>query len=243
MKDLQPHELAEIFPPLADAELKELSADIRRNGLQSSIVLYEGKILDGRNRYSACKMAGVEPSFAQYTGTEPLQHIISLNLHRRHLSESQRSIIGAKIADMQKGRPETLNPPIGGFKKVSEPEAATMLNVSTRNIQRAKKIMREAPEKVQEIERGEKTINRAMEEIKEKEKPHQTDKTEVIPRGNFDDSHKILRVIEEIGMLLDSIVELKPVKKWETQITSSVIELEKKIKMVLKNFKKRGINV
>ena len=51
---LEYHELANIFPLIQGVEFDELVKDIQWNGLQEPIILYEGKILDGRNRYNAC---------------------------------------------------------------------------------------------------------------------------------------------------------------------------------------------
>ena len=47
------HPIANIFPRMSDTEFDELVEDIKKNGLQEHIWLYEGKILDGRNRYEA----------------------------------------------------------------------------------------------------------------------------------------------------------------------------------------------
>jgi len=47
------HELANVFPMLQQTELESLAADIRANGQRHAITLYQGKILDGRNRYAA----------------------------------------------------------------------------------------------------------------------------------------------------------------------------------------------
>jgi hypothetical protein len=161
------HPLAELFPMMGDSEIQELSEDIKKNGLKNPIITYEGKILDGRNRYAACKLAFVEPDTEEYSGNNPLEYIVSLNLHRRHLSESQRGVIAGKIADLEAHRPEENNCADLRTSHISQPEAAKLLNVSRRSVQNVRRIMREAPEKIPEIESGKKTINKAMEEMKE----------------------------------------------------------------------------
>ena len=55
---MQFHEVASIFPMMNDAELQDLAADIRANGLIDAIWTYRGQIIDGRNRYLACQIAG-----------------------------------------------------------------------------------------------------------------------------------------------------------------------------------------
>ncbi len=69
MKKLSLHPACKLFPQLPKDELKALAADIKANGLQNSIVLYEGKILDGRNRWLACRIAKVKPTFVQWNGS------------------------------------------------------------------------------------------------------------------------------------------------------------------------------
>src|SRR5436309_6004790 len=87
------HPLAEIFPILSGQHFDELAVDIRDNGLREPIVTHDGKILDGRTRYLACLRVGIEPKFEEYTGEDPLAYVISLNLRRRHLDESQRAMV------------------------------------------------------------------------------------------------------------------------------------------------------
>src|SRR5262245_42687293 len=92
------HPLANIFPLLEGKEFEELADDIHRNGLHEPIILYEGMILDGRNRYRSCLAVNVDPHFETYDGTDALGYVVSLNLHRRHLDESQRGMVAARIA-------------------------------------------------------------------------------------------------------------------------------------------------
>jgi ParB-like chromosome segregation protein Spo0J len=63
---LEPHPFSAMFPPISDDDFKELIADIKANGLHQHIVRYQGKILDGNNRYRACLLAGIEPTFGRW---------------------------------------------------------------------------------------------------------------------------------------------------------------------------------
>jgi hypothetical protein len=96
------HEWSNLFPLLAAQELAALSQDIRAHGLQNEIVLFDGKVLDGRNRLLACKIAGVRPRFREFkpNGISPLSWVISQNLHRRQLTPSQKAIIALEAEPM-----------------------------------------------------------------------------------------------------------------------------------------------
>jgi N6-adenosine-specific RNA methylase IME4 len=152
------HPLAEIFPLMEGEAFADLVEDIRANGLHEEIVLYEGKILDGRNRYLASRAAGVAPRFETYTGSDPLGYVISLNLKRRHLDESQRAMVAAKLATMRQGARTDLSP-IG---EMSQGQAAELLNVGKRSVERAADVReRGAPELITAVERGAVSVSAA----------------------------------------------------------------------------------
>jgi hypothetical protein len=96
------HPAAELFPMLVDSEIAELAKDIAAKGLVEPLVVWDGLLLDGRNRRRACEMAGVEPRFVEWHGEggSPVAFIAARNLHRRHLSESQRAAIAAQVKPM-----------------------------------------------------------------------------------------------------------------------------------------------
>jgi hypothetical protein len=150
------HPLADLFPMLDAGHADELAADIRANGLRQVIATFEGKILDGRNRYLACIAAGVEPMFEEYTGDDPLGYAVSLNLTRRHLNDGQRAMIAARISTLRHGQrsDRVQGVPIGPSSK--------MLNVSTRSVKRAREVLAKGtPELVDKVQRGEVSVSAA----------------------------------------------------------------------------------
>lgn len=151
------HPYSEVFPFLEGTALDELAADIKANGLREPIWLYQGKILDGRNRFIACERAEVDPAYRPYEGDDPLAFVVSVNIHRRHLTESQRAMAAAEIAQFSKGRPK-LNRPIGQ----TETQAAEKMAVSPRSVRRARKVIDQGSDALkQAVKRGEVAVSRA----------------------------------------------------------------------------------
>jgi len=154
------HPLADFFPLMEDAAFEELVTDIKAHGVREPVVLYEGAILDGRNRYRASIQVGVACPTRTYDGDDPLEFAISLNLKRRHLNESQRAMVAAKLASMPAHRPPSKEPPNDKSANLptfpmSQPAAATMLNVSERLLRLAKVVQQgAAPELVAAVEQG-----------------------------------------------------------------------------------------
>jgi hypothetical protein len=88
------HDLADVYPMLSDVELRDLADDIAANGQRTPITLDpSGRVVDGRNRLAACRLAGVEP----WTVTDPsldsdadvAAFVQAANNRRRHLSAGQ----------------------------------------------------------------------------------------------------------------------------------------------------------
>lgn len=101
------HPFSAIFPMLEGVAFRDLVEDIRKNGLHYPISLFEGQILDGRNRYRACKAAQVAAQFRSVTPGDALKFVASANLHRRHLDADQRAWVAAQIVRIRS--PDTAN--------------------------------------------------------------------------------------------------------------------------------------
>lgn len=172
------HELANLFPMLNEQEYERLRDDIKKNGLLNPIVLFEERILDGRNRSLVCEELGIEIKTVEYMGDDPFGYVMSTNLHRRHLGESQRAMVAARIANMRQGERTDLEPS-EIFPKVSQKDAAKMFGISDKLLRGAKKIIEEGtPEQIESVQKGQKTVSTILKEINKKKTPESTDKKE-----------------------------------------------------------------
>ena len=171
------HPIASIFPLLEGQEFEDLKANIQRNGLIKSVTVFEGKILDGRNRYRACTELGINFETRKFTGTalEAVERVWSLNRVRRHLNPSQAAIAEARreqmyatYAPVREAAKERQRE--GGRTKVPQLIAEAPVNRETATIRasaagtnreyvrQADRLVREKPDLAAAVERGEKTL-------------------------------------------------------------------------------------
>ena len=154
------HEVSQLFPLMQGEEFEQLKADIDANGLREAIWLHpDGSIIDGRNRHRACIETEIRPKFRTWNGSGSLVgFVVSMNLHRRHLNESQRAMVAAKIADMPAHRPEKSR----SIDLLSQDDAAYQLNVSVPSLKRAKQVMEQGTPELQEaVEQGDIAVSLA----------------------------------------------------------------------------------
>lgn len=156
---LQFHPVANIFPLMEGKPFEDLCDSIQQNGLMEGIWIYKGQIIDGRNRYRACRETGVEARFRAYEGEDAdlVGFVVALNLHRRHLDESQRGLVHAKIATLPRGGVESLNLAIP-----TQAQAAELLNISVATGRHGKRVIESGtPELVQAVEKGAVAVSTA----------------------------------------------------------------------------------
>jgi N6-adenosine-specific RNA methylase IME4 len=164
------HPAADVFPLLGDTEFDALVADIKTHGLITAITVFRDKILDGRNRYRACLEANVEPRFVEFEGDDPIAFVVSANIKRRHLDESQRAMIAARLANMSEGRPWPSKDNSANLPScVSQRRAGELVNVSTRSVTNASVVLdRGAPELVRAVDLGQIAVSVAAELARQK---------------------------------------------------------------------------
>jgi N6-adenosine-specific RNA methylase IME4 len=172
------HPLAEIFPLIHGKEFVELKQDIKANGVHEPIVMYQGQILDGRNRFRACQEVGVTPKFVNYAGDSPAAFVISLNIHRRHMDSGQKAAVAVEFLPYLEeesrkrmssgGKGVEKIPPLEAGK--SRDKAAEMVGTNPRYVSDAKKIKEEKPEVFEEIKAGTKSLMQAKRDIREEKR-------------------------------------------------------------------------
>src|SRR5262245_26161499 len=215
------HELTKIVPLMEGEAFEELVADIKEKGLIEPIVLLDGQILDGRNRYRACKKADVELSIVEWIGKDdPLDYVVSRNVMRRHLTPSQKAMAAAKIANLKhggdrksedfKGSCDPLISTAGAAKRVGASEATT---------KRARVVLEHGtPEQVAAVEAGELTVATAVKQIGDVSNGLSPNTTPEQPRQQRlargekkakDRFERFMNVTEGLGQLCHSVNEME----------------------------------
>lgn len=146
--------------------------------MREPIWLHEGKIIDGRNRYRACVTAGIEPTYREWNGKGDLvAFVVSLNLHRRHLTPAQRAMAAARARDYYDRQAKERQKSAGGDKtrgkalpaKIPEAlgnardQAGSVFGVNGKYVDMASKVLRDGGnEIIQAVSEGRMKLNVAM---------------------------------------------------------------------------------
>ncbi|WP_225099219.1 ParB/RepB/Spo0J family partition protein [Streptomyces sp. CoH27] len=141
---------------LSEDELHDLAESIKAEGQHEPIILdADGILLDGRNRLAACEIAGVEPSFTTYTGTDPKGLILSLNLYRRHVTKGQLAMIVAMARF---------------FSEHSLRDHAKLHGISLTRISNATTVLKHAPDLAEQVRTGTLSLDAAYSTVQEHKK-------------------------------------------------------------------------
>jgi ParB-like chromosome segregation protein Spo0J len=114
------HEYLNIIPAMDEETYRGLKRSIEEYGLDEPIVLHDGKIIDGRYRYRACRELGIPPQFTEYEGDYVLDMVISLNTMRRNLTEAQKATVVVEAEALMKYRRDNGSWPSSGRRSGSD---------------------------------------------------------------------------------------------------------------------------
>lgn len=185
---MQYHEIANVWPMMDDDAIQALADDIQKNGQLQPIWTYEGKILDGRNRFVACTIAGVQPVLRDYKGDQPTAFAVSLNDRRRHMTKGALAAVAAELEPLFAADAKRRQKEAGGdrksekaksvVQKIEQPilvndrkanaEAAQAVGVNRQYVAEAKKMKEQAPEVFERLKAGKVTLQDAKREVAKK---------------------------------------------------------------------------
>ena len=168
------HPLCTLFPRMVSTEFQALVSDIKAHGLREPIVLHDGLILDGGNRYRACVQAGVDPAFTTFCNGNPVSFVLSANLHRRHMTSGQQAAIVASAQDWANsqsvGRPNksgnVTGLPDSGLDTVAK--RAAQSGASDKTQRQADKVAKADPELAAQVAHGEVSLPKAVAQVEGK---------------------------------------------------------------------------
>lgn len=214
------HPLCTLFPRLEGAEFQALCNDIRENGLRNPIVLHNGMILDGGNRYRACVESGIEPAFQEFNGGNLVSFVLSANLHRRHMSPGQQAAIVASAQDWAKaqvhGGDRNSSVHVNTRPDTTENRAAQS-GASIMTQRRADAVAKADPDLAKQVAHGEISLPKAVQSVAPQLAPRKTAQAKpapspVIPEGmvlySKDEFEENVRLMNDANKDLESIVKV-----------------------------------
>ncbi|MCM2544867.1 ParB N-terminal domain-containing protein [Burkholderia glumae] len=193
MIELDLHPLCALFPRLEGVEFDALKADIAANGQRAPIVIHDGQILDGGNRYRACVELGIEPVTTPFDGADLLAYVLSLNLHRRHLSPGQQAAIVAAATDWLEAYSH------GGDRKSAQSATlhletvaarAAQSGASVRTQKMADKVARTDPALAKRVAHGEVSLPAAVRQVEGAANKGGTPKSDHAEAGSDDENRR-----------------------------------------------------
>lgn len=166
------HPLANTFPEMTAEELNDLIADIHAHGQRVPILTHKGQVVDGKHRLAACRALQIEPLTEEWKGEGSLtDHVVSLNMHRRHLTASQRAAVALSLEpDYAAEAKENMRANPGGKPgggKVATPikarqQAAKAVGAGARYVQDLKRVQKKAPLLIEMVKTGKLTVPAAV---------------------------------------------------------------------------------
>ena len=234
MAELQLHPLCTLFPRMGRPELLELAADIVMNGQREPIITLDGMILDGGNRYQACIEAGVEPETMKFGAGNPVDYVLSANLHRRHLSAGQRAAIVSSCQNWAEAHPpHRTGEGCNSAPLTTKANRSKASGASKRTQTKADKVAKADPTLAKDVAQGTVSLDAAVDAVDAKAgkparraKPHATK-----PEPVSDELAGLREANAEQGVAIKELLA-------ENESMGKIIDADDKLKVALAEAKK-----
>ena len=233
------HPLCTLFPRITGTEFSSLVEDIKSNGLRQPIVLHQGMILDGGNRYRACIEGGIAPVFTEFDGGNIVSFVLSANLHRRHLSAGQQAAIVASAQDWAQAQTHGGNrrPDQGATLHLETVKGrASESGASERTQKMADKVARNDPDLAKKVAHGEISLPKAVQQIegKPRRQLHQAESAPTEADNAEEARHAIEELAAENERLSDRLaVEAMDASEEEkTAASQTIAELRERVRIL-----------
>ena len=226
---LEYHPLSELLPLMSAAEFARLKESLELDGQQVPAIVFEGRVLDGRNRCQACVELGLLLRVQTFSGTEDqaLMYVIAANQHRRELSKSLRAVVAVDLLphiskDVNRKRIEKLKQSLAarregeclsqmtntrsdsGAAVSARAVAADIMGVSDGYVGYAQQLQRDAPELFERIRNGQLTVTRAWRMLTQ-EGDTELARKRTLARQCL---NRIFTTVGENGSLLDELLHV-----------------------------------
>ena len=230
------HPVASLFPMIDDESLNALAEDIKKNGQREPIIVAyldeamidEPVVIDGRNRHAACSLAGVEPEFKFVMSLNDRElspqviadWIISHNLHRRHLTTSQKAMVGQgylnylkeeakkrQLSTLKQNATDSVGRisaqrEVDNYSTRSAVQAGKLVGVSKDSIRDADFVVKNDPELAQQVRDSKVTVSAAAKRIRKslnpKPEPTPEEQAEKLARAVLKNPENISKMTVEI---------------------------------------------
>ena len=174
-------EFKSLIPALTKEEFKQLEQNCLDEGIREKILVWNGFIIDGHNRYEISLKWDLEiqTETKHFKDEEAVKEWMILNqFGRRNLSNYQRSVLALQLEEVfskkakenQIRKPNSVLPTLAKQNIDTRQELSKVANVSHGTLDKVKKIQEKATEEVKaKLSTGEVSINAAYQDIKKEE--------------------------------------------------------------------------
>lgn len=169
------NEFHKLIPPLQEEEYKLLEKSIIDEGCRNALVIWDGFIIDGHNRYEICNKHDIEfeTIYKEFENREDVKEwIITNQFARRNLTTYDKSVLALKLKDIFASRAKEqqgnkINIVQKSAQSRTRDKLANIAGVSHDTISKVEKIEENATDEIkQKIKGGELTINKAFNYLK-----------------------------------------------------------------------------